>query len=916
MTADRLAALRDLFERCEGLPRAARGAFVDRECPPELRDELLVLLASHETAGGFLSTPAGNAGVFAWHAATSADGLIGARLGAFEVLEEVGSGGMGAVYRARQANPGRDVALKVMRAGLSSPALLRRFEHEAAALARLRHPAIAQIYEAGSARAPDGRDVPYFAMEFVRGRTLTKFAEEHRPPLRARLDLFARVCDGVQHAHQKGVVHRDLKPANILVEVDAAGAPQPRILDFGVARLTDADVGAATMLTSAGQIVGTVPYMAPEQVRGDTDEIDQRTDVYALGVILFELVAGRLPYDVRGKPITHAAAVIAGEEPTRLSRAAPGVGADLDTIVRKALEKDPDRRYASAAELGADVRRFLDDLPIAARPPTTIYQARKFARRNRALTAALAASFVLLAAGVVGTGVGLVRARDGEREARAAQASAERVVEFLETMLLSADPEVARRRDVTVRDVLDTAAAGAAEAFADDPRVGLRTQTTLARSYLGVNVRDKAREHADAALALAGRVYGEGSLEHARALLVVARVDRADGRAAEAAEKVERAIAVFERGLGPDHAETAEARWQHASTISLLGKITDAAAELRAASAVLVANRSPRAPACLADLALNLVRSHKPENVAEARSILENALATARAAAPPDRGAIADLLITLADAQRRQRDYARAEASVREAITIRAGFLPADHPRMLGARRALLSTLRQSGKTGDALALGERLVADTAAAFDPNHPSVGDILGEVARCHEDLGDYAAARDVMARILRIADASGQPVLRSLALNGLAQCNQALGDHGAALGYIDLIIADIRASRNPAVRIGPYLTQRGESLLALGRDPEALAALEEAESVLREVGPEASIRALNFLHLGEHRLRAGSHAEAEAFLRRALEVATKNADPDSRAVCRRVRDALARRLAETGRAGEAAALPSCG
>ncbi len=291
-----------------------------------------------------------------------------------------------------------------------------RFTHEAQILARLHHPGIAQVYEAGL--ADDGQ--PFFAMELIRGLPLDEYADRHGLDLAARVGLVARVCDAVQHAHDQGVIHRDLKPANILVEETG----QPKVLDFGVARATDADLLTAAGLTRTGQLLGTPNYMSPEQVAGDPAAIDRRADVYALGVILFELAAHRLPYRLEDRPLAEAARLILEEDPPRLGSLDPELRGDVETIVAKALEKDPARRYPSAADLAADLRRWLAHEPILARPPSALYHLRKFARRNKALVGGVAATGAALVLGLVGTilfAVGEARQRgQAEQNARAA----------------------------------------------------------------------------------------------------------------------------------------------------------------------------------------------------------------------------------------------------------------------------------------------------------------------------------------------------------------------------------------------------------------------------------------------------------------------------------------------------------------
>jgi WD40 repeat protein/predicted Ser/Thr protein kinase len=406
----------ELFDQAVDLDPARLAAFLDDQCAgdADLRaavEELLQLDRSGQAAESLLRSPLAGSRPTAFAPPTPRFPAIGR----YRVVRVLGEGGMGTVYEAEQDSPRRPVALKVVRQGLASPALLKRFTHEAQILGRLHHPGVAQVYEAGF--ADDGQ--PFFAMEFIRGLPLDEYANRQGLDLAARVGLVARACDAVQHAHDQGVIHRDLKPANILVEETG----QPKVLDFGVARATDADLLTAAGLTRTGQLLGTPNYMSPEQVTGDPAKIDERADVYALGVILFELVAYRLPFQLENRPLAEAARLILEQDPPRLGSLDPELRGDVETIVTKALAKEPARRYASAADLATDLRRWLAHEPILARPPSALYHLRKFARRHRSLVGGVVATGAALVLGLVGTilfAVGEARQRrQAEQNARA-----------------------------------------------------------------------------------------------------------------------------------------------------------------------------------------------------------------------------------------------------------------------------------------------------------------------------------------------------------------------------------------------------------------------------------------------------------------------------------------------------------------
>lgn len=493
---DRTGTEFDLFARAlDENPRDVR-AWLEEHCPdPELRRRVERLLERDEESRDsteFLRSPVRRTG-----AQTSP--AMPSTIGGFRVVRRIGAGGMATVYAAEQERPRRSVALKLIRPENASASGLKRFEQECEILGRLEHPGVAHIYEAGivsEAESPQWAGYPWLAMELVSGERLDRWAAEHQPTVRQRIELLSAIADALHHAHQKGIIHRDVKPANIIVTV----AGRPKLLDFGIARLVD-DSRPTEMHTQTGRLIGTLAYMSPEQIEARGDELDVRTDVYSLGVVAYELLTGRLPHDTAERSLASSARAIVEEIPERPSRIQSELKGDIETVVLTAMSKDRGRRYQSMSEFASDLRRLLESQPIAARPASAMYQLRCLARRNRALVSVAGVGACLVIAALIAVSVfawRLDRANDQlDLRVRVAERETERqraVSGFLERVMTTADPfaENAEASDVTVGELLDRAEPWLEVSFIDSPLAEAAARAVVGRSRKGLGDFEEA----------------------------------------------------------------------------------------------------------------------------------------------------------------------------------------------------------------------------------------------------------------------------------------------------------------------------------------------------------------------------------------------------------------------------------------
>jgi non-specific serine/threonine protein kinase/serine/threonine-protein kinase len=712
----------------EALEREPQGrqAYLDEACAEDapLRVEVESLLRAYDESDRLFDVEA------------TAPSTHPGNVGPYRLIRELGFGGMGQVWLAEQTEPVRRlIALKLIRAGMFDAEVVHRFQAERQSLAIMDHPAIAKVFDAGT--TPQGQ--PYFAMEYVAGLPITDYCDQNKLGIPERLKLFLQVCEGVQHAHQKAIIHRDLKPSNILV-VEVDGKPRPRIIDFGLAKAMASSEPGHTLFTHQGAFLGTPGYISPEQADPNVQDIDTRADVYSLGVLLYELLTGLLPFDTtdwkkqkldemlrqlresdprrpsskvnanRNASPAHAAA--RGVDPRHLVKLLRG---DLDWIVMKALEKDRERRYGSAFELAADVERHLENRPVVARPVSTVYRFRKYIRRNRASLAVVTGIFILLIAFAIAQAIQLRRiTRERDR--------ADRITGFMTNMFEVSDPSEARGNTVTAREILDKSSKEIETSLAQDPQAQAQMMEVMGEVYESLGLYGRAHVLLKQAVETRRRVLGAEHPDTLKSMAELAATLHEEGQEVESEKLHRETLVLRQKVLGPRDKATLASMVNLASALSRQGRFAEAEKMEREACILSSQTRGPENEdtlTCMSNLANTLSNEHK---YSDAEPLRRASLEVRTRIFGPDSPDTLISMANLADTLYWEGHYAEAESLGRQTIDIQRRVLGPEHPMTLIVMYNLASALNKEGRYVDAEALGRTILEARIRVLGPQHP--------------------------------------------------------------------------------------------------------------------------------------------------------------------------------------------------
>lgn len=844
LTPQQRKMVEDLFDRAMEAKPADLEAWLTTACPndPLVRLRVAKLLKADvatkagEAARGGVPSAVNRAAAGPLERKPQAESNepppIPKEIGRYRILSLLGHGGMGTVYEAEQSQPKRTVALKVIRASVLSAELLRRFEHESQVLARLQHPGIAQVYEAGTVPDEHGQPMPFFAMELIRGVPLAEFAAKKNLSTRERMELIARICDAVNHAHQKGVIHRDLKPENILV--DESG--QPKVLDFGVARATDGDIKRTTLQVEIGKLIGTVPYMSPEQTRGNPDDLDTRSDVYALGVIAYELLAGRLPYDLEKRVVQEAVRIICDEEPTRLSSINRTLRGDIETIVAKALEKDRTRRYPTAEAFASDIRHYLKDEPIEARPANTWYQLSKFSRRNKALVGGIAASFLILVVGLVAT---TLQNKEIQRQKTLAEANAisegkarkraENINAFVSKTLQFSDPHTGGKQNATIAEAMQVAIREIdSGAFKEDPETEASIKSVIGTIVLNNGNVVDAENYLRQSLDTYRQIYQGDRAEVARCMNQLALAQQAAGKAEESEPLFMQALEMQKRLHGGDHVDVATALNNLAGVQHVLGRPADA--EPLYLQALQMFRRlfnidEPNIANGLNNVAFVMEDLGRPS---EAEPLYVEALDMYKRIYNGDHPAVARLLCNVAGVRWSLGRPKEAESYFVLALEMSQRIYSGDHPSVANILDNLAHVRKLTGSATETEQSFVNVLEMRQRLYKGDHPDVALSLRNLAALRDRLGHLEDAESLYRKSLEMYQRiyTSDHLFVARGLNDLAFQLQILGRISEAEElYLNALEMQERLIKVDTIQTADYLGNLAVARMLLGRIAEA-------------------------------------------------------------------------------------------